>query len=57
MYLLRIDFNLQFMRIADILGRGDHTTVMHGVDKIKKNVENDTSLRELIEDIRTRLWT
>lgn len=57
MYLLRIDFNMQFMRIADILGRGDHTTVMHGVDKIKKNVENDTSLRELIEDIRTQLWT
>lgn len=57
MYLLRTEFGLQLARIATLLERSDHTTVIHGVNKIKKNVENDSSLRDLIEDIRTQLWT
>lgn len=57
MYLLRIDFEMPLMRVADLLGRKDHTTIMHGVDKVKAIVEKDNHLREVIEDIRARLWT
>ncbi len=55
MYLLRVDFKLQLTRVAEILNRKDHTTIIHGVDKIQKGVDNNTEVRGLIEDIRSRL--
>ncbi len=56
MYLLRKDLGLQFENIAQLLGKKDHTTVMHGVDKIDKNVEKSEKLRGLVEDIRSKMY-
>ena len=35
MYILRKEFGLSFIEIGNILGGRDHTTVMHGVDKME----------------------
>lgn len=35
MYILRKEFGLSFVEIGNILGGRDHTTVMHGVDKME----------------------
>jgi len=36
MYVLRSRLNLSYVEIGNILGGRDHTTVMHGVEKIEK---------------------
>lgn len=36
MYLLKKELGLTFVEIGNLLGGRDHTTVMHGVDKIEK---------------------
>lgn len=56
MYLLRKDLGLQLEYIAEFLGKKDHTTVMHGVEKIEGHVENSDKLRGLVEDIRAKLY-
>lgn len=40
MYLLYTDLGLTFIDIGNLLGGRDHTTIMHGVDKIRKLVDN-----------------
>ncbi len=56
MYLLRIDLGIQYESIAEFLGGRDHSTVMHGVEKIGKNVEESDRFRGLVADIRSRLY-
>ncbi len=56
MYLLRKDLGLQLESIAQFLGRKDHTTVMHGVEKIEGSVEKSDKLRGQLEDIRAKLY-
>jgi len=36
MYLLKKDLNLTFVEIGNLLGGRDHTTIMHGVNKIEE---------------------
>lgn len=57
MYVLRKDLGLQLENIAEFLGGRDHTTVMHGVDKIDKTVEKSDKVRGLVEDIRAKIYT
>jgi chromosomal replication initiator protein len=40
MYILYTDLNLTFKDIGGLLGGRDHTTIMHGVEKIEKGVKN-----------------
>lgn len=56
MYLLRSELKLSFPIIAKELGRKDHTTAMHSVDKITKESKLDMMIREQINDIRERLY-
>lgn len=56
MYLLRSELHLSFPRIAEELGRKDHTTAMHSVNKIEKSIKLDVMVREQIEDIRGKLY-
>ncbi len=55
MFLLRVDLGIQLASIAKLLGGRDHTTVMHGVDKIKRIVDKDPILSGQIGEIRTQL--
>src|SRR4029079_12034696 len=41
MFLLKEETGLTFVEIGNLLGGRDHSTVMHGVEKMRKNVENE----------------
>jgi chromosomal replication initiator protein len=56
MYLLRSELKLSFPIIAHELGRKDHTTAMHSVEKITRDSKLDLMIREQINDIRERLY-
>jgi len=46
MYLLKKQLGLTFSQIGDILGGRDHTTIMHGVEKIEGLLENSPLLSD-----------
>jgi len=56
MYLLRSELHLSFPRIATELGRKDHTTAIHSVEKIEKAIKLDFTIREQVADIRENLY-
>ncbi len=41
MYLLRSELGLSFVEIGNLLGGRDHTTIMHGVDKIQGLIDKN----------------
>lgn len=55
MYMLRSELHLSFPKIARELGRKDHTTAIHSVEKIEKEYRIDSELREAINQIKERL--
>lgn len=56
MYLLREEMGLPLMTVGDILGGRDHTTIMHGVEKMKQKFSSDSNLRHEIMLIKERLY-
>lgn len=56
MYMLRNELHLSFPKIARELGRKDHTTAIHSVEKIEKESSFDTNLKGAINEIRERLY-
>lgn len=56
MYLLRSELHLSFPKIAVELGRKDHTTAIHSVEKIEKSIKLDMLIREQVADIREKLY-
>ncbi len=56
MYLLRNELKLSFPVIAKELGRKDHTTAMHSVEKITRESRLNMTIREQISDIQERLY-
>ncbi|MBI3887668.1 hypothetical protein HY310_01200, partial [Candidatus Microgenomates bacterium] len=40
MYILNTELKLTTVEVGNLLGGRDHTTIMHGVDKIRKLVDN-----------------
>lgn len=56
MYLLRSELHLSFPRIAQELGRKDHTTAIHSVEKIEKAIKLDFLIREQVAEIREKLY-
>ena len=57
MYLARTELGLTHDDIGGILGGRDHTTVMHGVDTITRELSTNIRLREAVEGIKHKLWT
>jgi len=55
MYFLKTATSLPYEDIAHLLGKKDHTTVMHAVQKIITQVPHNESLRQRIENIKARL--
>ena len=55
MYLLRSELHLSFPKIARELGRKDHTTAIHSVEKIEKELHFDSLIKEHIKEIREKL--
>lgn len=56
MYLLRSELKYSLPSIGDFLGGRDHTTALHGYNKIKKEMESDEGLRQNINIIREKLY-
>lgn len=56
MYLLRTELHLSFPKIAVELGRKDHTTAIHSVDKIEKSMKLDYIVRQQVTEIRDGLY-
>ena len=56
MYMLRSELHLSFPKIARELGRKDHTTAIHSVEKIEKEVGFDADIRAAVAEIKERLY-
>ena len=56
MYLLRSELHMSFPKISQELGRKDHTTAIHSIEKIEKALKLDFAIREQIADIREKLY-
>ncbi len=56
MYILRSELHLSFPKIARELGRKDHTTAIHSVEKIEKEVNFDSDIRAAVSEIKERLY-
>ena len=57
MYLIRELTDASLVDIGNALGDRDHTTVMHGIDKIKKELETSSDLRTRVLQIREAILT
>ena len=55
MYLLRSELHLSFPKIARELGRKDHTTAIHSVEKIERELFFDALLKGHIKEIKEKL--
>lgn len=53
MYILREDVGISYPTIGEQLGGRDHTTVIHSCDRVKKMIEDDYTLQQEIDQIRT----
>jgi chromosomal replication initiator protein len=56
MFMLRSELHLSFPKIARELGRKDHTTAIHSVEKIEKESAVDADIRTAIAEIKERLY-
>lgn len=56
MYLARKELTSSFPTIGDFFGGRDHTTVMHGVEKVEKMVSTMESLKQEVELIMDKLY-
>lgn len=56
MFILKTDLNLSTTKIATEVGVKDHTTVMHGIKKIEKDLKLNFSLRDQIEEIKEKIY-
>lgn len=56
MYLLSEELGLSTPKIALEVGVKDHTTVMHGIKKIRNDLKFDFQLREKVEEIREKIY-
>ena len=56
MFLLSEELNMSTTKIALEVGVKDHTTVMHGIKKIRGDIQTDFILRERIANIRERIY-
>jgi chromosomal replication initiator protein len=56
MYLMRVDFQLPLAEIGAFFSGRDHTTIMHAVEKITRELKDSVGLRSEVEGIRSRLY-
>ena len=56
MYLLREINSLGLQTIGELLGRKDHTTVIHGIHKIELLLKEDAKYKSNIEEIKQKLF-
>jgi chromosomal replication initiator protein len=56
MYMLRSELHLSFPKIARELGRKDHTTAIHSIDKIEKEMSYEGVIKQSVNELKERLY-
>ncbi len=56
MYLMRSELQTSFSSIGSVFGGRDHTTALHAFEKIHKNIQLNTQLKEEINTLKERLY-
>ena len=56
MYIMRQETDRSLIDIGEALGGRDHSTVMHGVDKVADEIERNADLRQEVLAIRQQLY-
>jgi chromosomal replication initiator protein len=56
MYLAREVLQMQLVEIGQAFGGRDHSTVIHSVDKVQRQLQRDRSFRERVESARQELY-
>lgn len=56
MYLLRSELHMSYPQIARELGRNDHTTAMHSIQKIERQIKLDIDIREKVAAVQESLY-
>lgn len=55
MYLSRTLTDISLPKIGQILGKRDHTTIIHGYEKIRKDIIKDSALKNTIEILTKKI--
>lgn len=55
MYLCRNLTDLSLPKIGDAFGGRDHTTVIHGIEKISENLQNNPEIRRTLEELKKNI--
>ena len=55
MYLCRDIANMPFTKIGDAFGKRDHTTVMHAVKKIEKEIKSNQNTKLIVDNVKKNL--
>ncbi|TWP19220.1 chromosomal replication initiator protein DnaA, partial [TM7 phylum sp. oral taxon 348] len=50
------ELHLSFPKIAAELGRKDHTTAIHSINKIERAIKLDFTIREQVNEIKEKLY-
>jgi len=56
MYLIRQETDASLPEIGNLLGGRDHTTVLHGIERIKDRLEAEEQLRREVMSVREQLY-
>jgi chromosomal replication initiator protein len=56
MYMLRSELHLSFPKIAHELGRKDHTTAIHSIEKIQREISYDGPIRQNVNELKEKLY-
>jgi chromosomal replication initiator protein len=56
MYLIRQETDASLPEIGGLLGGRDHSTVIHGVERVKERLESEDQLRRDVMSVREQLY-
>lgn len=56
MYMLRSELHLSFPKIAHELGRKDHTTAIHSIEKIQRELSYESQIRSSVNELKEKLY-
>lgn len=54
-YLARVLTTKSFHQIGRLFGGRDHTTILHGINKVKKRMEDDSEFAETVKGLKDKL--
>jgi chromosomal replication initiator protein len=56
MYLLKKHTDLNFNEIASLLNRKDHTTIMHGIEKVSNDLQEKDEIKNQVSELKELIF-